>query len=79
MTIQIVLEPAAEEMEFATVSHWHKSVGDSVEIGEPLVEIEADKTTYDIDAPASGILGEIFAVAGDEVAVGSVLANLEDA
>lgn len=66
-------------MEFATVNRWYAQEGQRVNAADPLVEIEAEKATYDIDAPVSGVLTEIFAVAGDEVAVGSTLAIIEDA
>ncbi len=78
MAIEIVLEQAAEEMQFATVRRWYKREGEPVQGGEPLLEVESDKATYDIEAPATGTLREIIAVAGDEVAVGSVLAVIED-
>lgn len=79
MPTDVVLESAAEDMEFATVNRWYKQQGEPVAAGDPLVEIEADKASYDIDAPASGVLAEIFVVAGDEVAVGTPLARIEDA
>jgi pyruvate dehydrogenase E2 component (dihydrolipoamide acetyltransferase) len=53
---------------------WLKSPGDSVTKGEPLMEIETDKTTVEIEAPASGVLTNVTAQVGDEIPVGQVIA-----
>src|SRR5438128_2424674 len=53
---------------------WLKSAGDSVTKGEPLMEIETDKTTVEIEAPATGILANVAAQVGDEVPVGQRIA-----
>ena len=74
----VILDRAAEEMEFATVTRWYAQEGDRVTASDPLVEVEAEKATYDITAPVSGLLVEILAVTGDEVAVGSVLGMIEE-
>lgn len=78
MAIDVVLEAAAEEMEFATVNRWYANEGERVAAAAPLVEVEADKASYDIEAPVTGVLVEILAVAGDEVAVGATLARIEE-
>jgi pyruvate dehydrogenase E2 component (dihydrolipoamide acetyltransferase) len=57
---------------------WHRSVGDKVEEGEPLVEIEAEKTTADVEAPVSGTLLHILVPAGETVPVRTVLAMIGD-
>jgi pyruvate/2-oxoglutarate dehydrogenase complex dihydrolipoamide acyltransferase (E2) component len=79
MAIDVVLEGASEDMEFATVNRWYAKEGERVTAADPLVEIEADKASYDIEAPASGVLVEILAEVGDEVPVGAALARIEDA
>jgi pyruvate dehydrogenase E2 component (dihydrolipoamide acetyltransferase) len=65
------------DMETGKISSWLKSVGDAVTRGEPIAEIETDKTTIEMEALASGTLVEIVADAGSEVAVGEVVAYLE--
>ncbi len=55
---------------------WLKSEGDTVEKGEPLMEVETDKTTVEVEAPASGTLGGISASVGDDVPVGDVIAYI---
>jgi len=53
---------------------WLKAEGDHVAAGEPVMEIETDKVTVEIEAPASGFLGGIRAAEGDDVPVGDVIA-----
>jgi len=70
-----VIMPALElAQETGKVLHWLKSPGDKVRKGEPLVEIETDKATTEIEAPVSGVLGEVTARAGDVVPVGQTIA-----
>src|SRR6266567_3163291 len=70
-----VIMPALElAQETGKVLHWLKSPGDKVRKGEPLVEIETDKATTEIEAPVSGVLGEVTAGAGDVVPVGQTIA-----
>jgi len=57
-----------------TLIQWLKSAGDSVTKGEPLMEIETDKATVEIEAPASGTLSNITAQAGDVIPVGQRIA-----
>lgn len=65
------------DMESGTIAAWLKEVGDQVERGEPIAEVETDKATVEMEALASGKLVEIVAQPGTEVAVGEVVAYLE--
>jgi pyruvate dehydrogenase E2 component (dihydrolipoamide acetyltransferase) len=56
---------------------WLKQVGDTVERGEPIAEVETDKTTVEMEAMASGTLVEIVAEIGADIPVGQVIAYLE--
>jgi pyruvate dehydrogenase E2 component (dihydrolipoamide acetyltransferase) len=70
-----VIMPALElAQETGKVVHWLKSPGDTVSKGEPIVEIETDKVTVEIEAPASGVLRDVTARAGDVVPVGQTIA-----
>src|SRR5262245_6055608 len=60
--------------EKGTLLNWLKAEGQSVTKGEPLMEVETDKATVEIEAPASGILSNITASAGDEIPVGNKIA-----
>src|SRR6185369_11282982 len=57
-----------------TLLKWLKAEGQSVSKGEPLMEIETDKATVEIEAPASGVLSQVSAKAGDEIPVGQRIA-----
>jgi pyruvate/2-oxoglutarate dehydrogenase complex dihydrolipoamide acyltransferase (E2) component len=70
------LERTAPEMEYATIVRWLKREGETVVAGEVLLEVEADKATQEVVAPASGVLEEIYAPAGDEIRVGDVMGTI---
>jgi pyruvate dehydrogenase E2 component (dihydrolipoamide acetyltransferase) len=65
------------DMEEGKIASWLKKVGDTVERGEAIAEIETDKATVEMEAMASGTLAEIVAEEGATVAVGAVIARLE--
>lgn len=65
------------DMESGVVGKWLKQVGDSVERGEAIAEIETEKATIEMEASQSGTLVEIVAAEGQEVPVGEVIAYLE--
>lgn len=67
------------DYEYSTIQSWLKRVGDRVEAGEPLVKIETDKASEEVEAPVSGTLADILAEEGDEVKVDTVLAIIEEA
>src|SRR2546428_4897002 len=70
-----VIMPALElAQETGKVLKWLKSPGDTVAKGESIVEIETDKVTVEIEAPASGVLRDVTARAGDVVPVGQTIA-----
>jgi pyruvate dehydrogenase E2 component (dihydrolipoamide acetyltransferase) len=70
-----VIMPALElAQETGKVVHWLKRPGDTVRKGEPIVEIETDKVTVEIEAPASGVLRDVAAQEGDVVPVGRTIA-----
>jgi pyruvate dehydrogenase E2 component (dihydrolipoamide acetyltransferase) len=75
----LVLPQIADAMTTAKLAVWIKKEGDRVNAGEPVVEVETDKTTVEIEAPSSGVLGRIRVPAGTEgVTVGTVLATIEE-
>lgn len=79
MAVYFTLASLAAEMEYGTILRWLKREGDSVTAGEPIVEVEADKANYEVEAPFGGTLAEIVAFEGDEIPVGAVLAVIEEA
>jgi 2-oxoglutarate dehydrogenase E2 component (dihydrolipoamide succinyltransferase) len=72
----IVVPTLGESVTEATVAKWFKNVGDAVKADEPLIELETDKVTVEVNAPASGSLAEILVPVGGTIAVGGVLGVL---
>lgn len=78
MAIEIKVPTLGESVADATVARWIKSTGDAVKADEPVVELETDKVTLEVPAPAAGTLGEIMAAEGAVVEVGASLAMLNE-
>ncbi len=77
MSIEIRVPSLGESVSEATVGKWFKKPGDPVKADEPVVELETDKVTLEVNAPAAGVLGEIIAKDGETVAPGALLGSLE--
>ena len=67
-----------ESVTEATIGKWFKKPGDPVAVDEPLVELETDKVTIEVPAPAAGVLGDIAAKDGETVAVGALLGQIKE-
>ena len=78
MAIEITVPTLGESVADATVARWIKTTGDAVAADEPVVELETDKVTLEVPAPAAGTLGEILAAEGATVEVGASLATLNE-
>ncbi len=74
MAKDVIMPALGMAQETGTLIQWLKAAGDSVTKGEPLMEIETDKATVEIEAPASGTLSSITAQAGDVIPVGQRIA-----
>ena len=79
MSTEIRVPTLGESVTTATVARWLKQAGQAVAADEPLVELETDKVTVEVNAPSAGTLGTIHAAEGAEVEVGGILALLEAA
>ncbi len=66
-------------MHEATIVRWLKDVGERVEEGEPIAEVETDKMTVELEAPAAGVLASVEAAAGVTVAVRERVAVIDEA
>ena len=73
MSEKIVVPALGESITEATVAKWLKNAGDSIEVDEPIVELETDKVNLEVPSPVNGVLGKISASEGDVVQVGSTL------
>ena len=78
MATEIIVPALGESVTSATVARWLKKAGEAVSADEPLVELETDKVTMEVNAPSAGTLSEIAADEGAEVSVGAVLGRLAD-
>ena len=78
MATDIRVPTLGESVSEATIGKWFKKPGDAVTADEPLVELETDKVTLEVNAPASGILSEISAKDGETVGVGALLGAITE-
>ena len=76
MAIEIRVPALGESISEATVGKWFKKTGEPVRADEPLVELETDKVTLEVNAPGAGVLSEIAAETGQTVAIGALLGQL---
>ncbi|HSQ14392.1 MAG TPA: biotin/lipoyl-containing protein, partial [Candidatus Deferrimicrobium sp.] len=74
MATNVIMPALGVAQQTGTVLKWLKAEGQAVTKGEPLMEIETDKSTVEIEAAASGILSRVTAKAGDEIPVGQTIA-----
>jgi 2-oxoglutarate dehydrogenase E2 component (dihydrolipoamide succinyltransferase) len=78
MAADIKVPTLGESVTTATIARWLKKAGDAVAADEPLVELETDKVTVEVNAPQGGTLGPLVAEDGAEVEVGALLGTIED-
>jgi pyruvate/2-oxoglutarate dehydrogenase complex dihydrolipoamide acyltransferase (E2) component len=78
MNISVILPKWGMGIEEGTVIRWLKTVGDAVEKGEPIVEIETAKATQEVESPATGTLVKIVLPEGETAAVNSEIAVIEE-
>jgi 2-oxoglutarate dehydrogenase E2 component (dihydrolipoamide succinyltransferase) len=78
MTIDIKVPALGESVTEATVGQWFKKPGDAVKADEPLVELETDKVTVEVPAPAAGVLADIKVAQGATVGIGAVLGAINE-
>ncbi|ARN83571.1 2-oxoglutarate dehydrogenase complex dihydrolipoyllysine-residue succinyltransferase [Methylocystis bryophila] len=74
----IITPTLGESVTEATVGRWFKQAGEAVRIDEPVAELETDKVTLEVNAPAAGVLSEILATEGAIVAPGALLARISE-
>jgi len=76
MATEIRVPTLGESVTEATIGKWFKKPGEAVKADEPLVELETDKVTLEVNAPAAGVLSEIVAKDGETVGVGALLGSI---
>ncbi|HWL30517.1 MAG TPA: 2-oxoglutarate dehydrogenase complex dihydrolipoyllysine-residue succinyltransferase [Xanthobacteraceae bacterium] len=75
---EIRVPTLGESVTEATIGKWFKKPGDAVAVDEPLVELETDKVTIEVPAPAAGVLSDIAVKDGETVAVGALLGAIKE-
>jgi 2-oxoglutarate dehydrogenase E2 component (dihydrolipoamide succinyltransferase) len=78
MAIDIKVPALGESVTEATVGQWFKQPGDAVAADEPVVELETDKVTVEVPAPAGGVLADIKVPPGATVAIGAILGSISE-
>src|SRR5215472_9509588 len=78
MSIEIKVPAMGESVTEATVARWFKKEGDAVARDEPVLELETDKVTVEVPAPADGAIESISVKEGDTVQVGAVLGAIAE-
>ena len=78
MATEIRVPTLGESVTEATIGKWLKQPGEAVSADEPLVELETDKVSVEVPAPAAGALSELFAKEGDTVEVGALIAQFAE-
>ncbi|HEY9550096.1 MAG TPA: biotin/lipoyl-containing protein, partial [Kiloniellaceae bacterium] len=76
MATDIVVPALGESVTEATVAQWLKQPGEAVAVDEPLVELETDKVTLEVNASVAGVLSEVIVAAGENVEVGALLGRI---
>jgi 2-oxoglutarate dehydrogenase E2 component (dihydrolipoamide succinyltransferase) len=79
MTTEIRVPALGESVTEATIARWLKKTGETVAADEPVVELETDKVSVEVPAPAAGVIAEIAAREGDTVEVNALLGSIESA
>ncbi|RPH69801.1 MAG: 2-oxoglutarate dehydrogenase complex dihydrolipoyllysine-residue succinyltransferase [Myxococcaceae bacterium] len=76
MAVELTVPALGESITEAVVGKWHKKIGDTVSVDEPVVVLETDKVTIDVPAPAAGTIASIAHGEGDTVKIGDVLGSI---
>ena len=78
MATEVKVPALGESVSEATIAKWYKKVGDTVAADEPIVELETDKVTVEVNAQVAGAIAELVASEGDEVEVGALIAMINE-
>jgi 2-oxoglutarate dehydrogenase E2 component (dihydrolipoamide succinyltransferase) len=77
MAVELKVPSLGESVTQAQVGQWLKKEGEAVALDEPVVEVESEKATVAVPAPAAGVLRKVLRQTGETVAVGQSLGEIE--
>jgi 2-oxoglutarate dehydrogenase E2 component (dihydrolipoamide succinyltransferase) len=75
--VQVKVPALGESVSEATIAAWRRAEGDAIKADEPLVEVESEKATVEVPSPQGGVLVRILRKAGETVAIGEVIAEID--
>ena len=78
MSTEVKVPTLGESVAEATIGEWLKKPGEAVALDEPIASLETDKVAVEVPSPVAGVMGQYIAQVGDNVAVGAVIATIED-
>ena len=78
MPTEVKVPTLGESVSEATIGQWLKQPGEAVKLDEPIASLETDKVAVEVPAPAGGVMGKHIVAVGDTVAVGALIATIED-
>ena len=78
MSTEVKVPTLGESVAEATIGEWLKKPGEAVALDEPIASLETDKVAVEVPAPVAGVMGQYIAQVGDNVAVGAVIATIEE-
>ncbi|HTM96717.1 MAG TPA: 2-oxoglutarate dehydrogenase complex dihydrolipoyllysine-residue succinyltransferase, partial [Croceibacterium sp.] len=79
MATEVKVPTLGESVAEATIGEWLKKPGEAVKVDEPIASLETDKVAVEVPAPVGGVMGDYRVQVGETVAVGAVIATIEDA
>ncbi|WP_394269458.1 biotin/lipoyl-containing protein, partial [Qipengyuania sp.] len=78
MSTEVKVPALGESVAEATIGEWLKKPGEAVALDEPIASLETDKVAVEVPSPVAGVMGQYSVAVGDTVAVGAVIATIED-
>ena len=75
--VDIIIPRFSDEIDEVAISNWLKSVDEFVEFGDPIIELEVNKSNVELDSPAAGILAAVYCWEGEEVIAGERIGVIE--
>ncbi len=78
MSTEVKVPTLGESVAEATIGEWLKKPGEAVALDEPIASLETDKVAVEVPSPVAGVMGQYIAQVGDNVAVGAVIATIEE-